>query len=378
MSHTAPPLFGWGWLRSLACSTVLGVLIFLSSLALRDPEALIAPAPLPPGNWAADFPSRIESVTAALALLPWPLPQPEEEPQGSGALRWTHRRYALTLPAPDRPDAIERLLDPLRSAAPGVTVHINEEAIGAHVQIGIDGLLTHTLTLHWLGRRARAAIIIDDLGDDLLIARTLVAIEAPLTLAVMPFRPFSKEVAELAALFGREVLLDLPMQNDNGEDFDAQRVLLLGADRDTIVGQIDDSLATVPHVAGVSNHMGSRLTADRVHMLWVLGHLKQKGLFFIDSRTTANSVACDVAAALTLPCAARSVSLDDTDEEPAIRAQMESVSALARRHGAVIAIGHARAATAAALHAALPRVAAAGVEVVPASTIAADLAAWRR
>jgi polysaccharide deacetylase 2 family uncharacterized protein YibQ len=376
--HTAPRLFGWGWLRSLAGSTILAVLIFLSSLALRDPDALLAPAPMPPVNWAVDFPSRIESVTAALARLPWPLPPPDEEPQGSGAMRWTHRRYELTLPAPERPGAIELLLDPVRSAAAGVSVHVNEEAIGAHVQVGIDGLLTHTLTLHWLGRQARAAIIIDDLGNDLRIARTLVAIDAPLTFTVMPFRPFSKEVAELAALFGREVLLHLPMEGENGEDFGAKQVLLLSADRDAIVGRIEESLASVPHVAGVTNHMGSRFMTDRVHMLWVLGYLKEKGLFFIDSSTTPNSVACDVAAALTLPCVACSVWLDDTDEEPAIRAQIESLPALARRHGGVIAIGHARPATAAALQATLPRLAAAGVEVVPASTIASDLAAWQR
>ena len=85
----------------------LGVLIFLSSLALHDPEAVVVePAPKPQANWAADFPARIEAVTDAVGRLPWPLPQPDEERQGAGSLRWTHRRYELTLPAPANPAAL--------------------------------------------------------------------------------------------------------------------------------------------------------------------------------------------------------------------------------------------------------------------------------
>lgn len=380
MRRSESRLFGWGWLISLLSSTVLGLLIFLSSLALREPTAVfVAPsAPQPRANWAADFPARIAAVTAALGQLPWPMPRPGEEPQGAGALRWTHRRYELTLPAPKDPAGIEKLFDPVRAAATGVTVDINQQAIGAQVQIGIDGLLTHTLALHWLGRQARVAILIDDLGNDLLIARSLVGIDTPLTLAVMPFRPFSREVAELATLFGREVLVHLPMEAESGADFGAENVLLVAEDRDAIAQQLDASLEAVPHAVGVNNHMGSRFTTDRAHMLWVLEYLKQKDLFFIDSRTTPHSVACEVAAAIGLRCASRSVFLDDSDDESAIRSQIESLPKLAREQGDVIAIGHARPATVAALQAALPSFAAAGVQVVSASTVIADLSLARQ
>jgi polysaccharide deacetylase 2 family uncharacterized protein YibQ len=379
VSRSEPRLLGWGWVVSLISSAILGLLIFLSSLALREPQPItVTPsAPQPRANWAADFPGRIAAVTTALSQLPWPLPTPHEEPQGAGALRWTHRRYEMTLPAPEDPADIEKLLDPVRAAAPGVTVDVNHEAVGAQVQIGVDGLLTHTLTLHWLGRQPRVAIIIDDLGNDLLIARTLTAIDAPLTFAVMPLRPFSKEVAELATLLSREVLVHLPMESDSGEDFGAEDVLRLSSDRNAIIQQLDASLESVPHAVGVNNHMGSRFTSDRPHMLWVLEYLKQKDLFFIDSRTTPHSVACEVAAAIGERCAARSLFLDDTDDEPAIRSQLASLPKLARQQGDVIAIGHARAATVAALQAALPDFASAGVQIVPASTVIADLSLAR-
>ena len=382
MTPSEPRLLGWGWLISLASSAILGLLIFLSSLALREPDAVVVTPAAPPSqfraNWAADFPARIDAVTAALSHLPWPLPQPDEEPQGAGALRWTHRRYDLTLPAPNDAAALDKTLDPIRSAASGVTVGVTQEAVGAHVQVGIDGLLTHTLTLHWLGRQPRVAIIIDDLGNDLLIARSLAGIDAPLTFAVMPFRPFSKEVAELATLFKREVLVHLPMEPDSGEDFGADDILLVSADRDAIVQQLDASLDTVPHAVGVNNHMGSRFTTDRAHMLWVLEYLKQKDLFFIDSRTTPHSVACDVAAAVGLRCAARSIFLDDTDDEAAIRAQIDALPKLARQQGDVIAIGHARPATVAALQATLPALATGGVQIVSTSTVIADVSLARR
>lgn len=365
----------WGWLFGLLTSFALGLLIFLDAALLHDVEEPLAPPPTPPAHWETEFPTHIAQVTDALAHLPFPLPTPSEEPQGAGALRWVHRRYDAMVPPPESPDAIEHLLDPVRTAAPGVTLHISQEASGAQVQVGVDGLLTHTLTLHWLTHRPRAAIIIDDLGNDLLSARALVAIEPPLTLAVMPFRPFSKEVAELAKLFGREVLLHLPMETESGEDFGAREVLRVEAGRKDILRELDDSLAAVPFAVGANNHMGSRFTSDRDHMRWVLERLREKGLFFIDSATTPHSVACEVAAAVRVPCASRTLFLDDTDDEQAVRNQLDAFLATARTHDDTVAIGHPRAATLAALQAAVPGFATAGVDIVPVSTIIAGQAA---
>ena len=366
---------GLGWLVSLAFSTSLGVIIFASTLLLQTGESPVAPPPpvtKPRANWAAEFPASIDRVTEALQRLPLALPTPREEPQGSGALRWTHRRYQLTMPAPEEPGVTEKLLDPVRGAAPGVTMNVVEEAGGTEVRIGIDGLLTHTLAFHWLGRRPRAAIVIDDLGNDLRVARELTEIDAPLAFAVMPQRPFSREVAELAALFKREVLVHLPMEAENGEDFGAETVLQLSDRPEDVQRALDAFLPTVPHAVGANNHMGSRFTSDREHMRWVLEDLKDKGLFFIDSRTSPHSVACDVAARIPVPCAARSVFLDDSDEEDAIRTAVATVVTLARTRGDVIAIGHPRPNTLAVLRDALPSFADAGIELVPVSTIVAE------
>jgi polysaccharide deacetylase 2 family uncharacterized protein YibQ len=358
-------------LVSLCASVGLGILLYADVVLLQSDTAPTA-APSPPpssGNWAAEFPARIHRVTQALAQLPIPLPTPREEPQGSGALRWELRRYELTLPAPETPGTIAALFAPIHTAVADATVNVSEDFGGAQVQIGVDGLLTHVLALHWLSRQPRAAIIIDDLGNDLRIARELGTLGAPLAFAVMPGRPFSKEVAELAALLGQEVLVHLPMEAESGGDYGADNVLRVEASRDAIVHAVDRELAAVPHAIGANNHMGSRFTADATRMRWVLERVKQAGLFFIDSRTTPRSVACEVAASLALPCAERSVFLDDVDDEAAVHTQLQELLALARTRGDVIAVGHPRPATVAALRAVLPDFAAAHIDIVPLSAI---------
>lgn len=370
---------GLAWMiSSLLSSLSLGVLVFLNSVLLRDAERSVVPPPTPGPNWASDFPARIERVTDALGHLPLPLPTPNDESQGTGSLRWVRRRYEMTVPEPEELDAIEQALDPVRAAAPGVTLHVTQDVTGAQVQIGIDGLLTHTIALHWLGRRPRAAIIVDDLGNDLLAARALVSIDAPLTFAVTPSRPFSREVAELATLFGREVLLHLLIEAERAEDVGAQDTPPVQVDRADILRRLDESLETVPHAVGANNYTGGHFAPDRERMRWVLEHLKEKGLFLVDSGTTTENVGCDVAAAISLPCSARNLFLDETDDEQAIRSQLHTLLQLARTRGDVIAIAHPRPATLAALQTAVPGFAAADVDLVSVSTIVADQSLSRR
>jgi polysaccharide deacetylase 2 family uncharacterized protein YibQ len=113
-------------------------------------------------------------------------------------------------------------------------------------------------------------------------------------------------------------------------------------------------------------------------MQWVLEALHERGLFFVDSLTTAHSVACAVAATMAVPCAARDLFLDDTDDEAAVRTQLAALLKLARTRGDAIGIGHARPATLAALRADVAQFAAAGVDVVPVSAIVTDQSLSRR
>jgi len=361
-------LFRGGWIVGFILTCGLGVLVYLSVLQMRSPEEQPS---VPPGtprlNSSTDFPDRIEQVTTALAELPLLLPTPTTVPQGAGARRWTHRRYEITLPKPDGAGGIERLFAPLRQAAAGVTVQTSEEAEGAKVQIGIDGLLTHTLMLHWFGHPPRAAIIVDNLGGDLLMARTLAGIEAPLTFAVRSAQPFSKEVAELASLFGREVLMQLPQEPERFAAAATPRV----KDRTGVERWFSENLAGIPHAVGVANDPGAPLTSNAERTQWILSAAKENNLLVVEI-DGERADTCATAAAVPVRCVQGNMLPEDSSDEETIRKQLDGVLQTARTRGDVVVVGHATPALAAALQSAIPAFAAAGVELVPVSTVVAD------
>ncbi|MFI5396888.1 MAG: divergent polysaccharide deacetylase family protein [Candidatus Binatia bacterium] len=351
----------------------LGVLIFLSLSALQQgPEAPVAVPPQPHSDWAADFPERIDRVTAALSQVALPLPTPTMASQGAGAMRWLHRRYDLTLPKPESLNQITQLFDVACAAAPGVTLHVSEETDGAIVQVGVDGLLTHTVTLHWLPHRPRAVIIIGDLGRDLLIARALAGIDAPVTFAIKPFQPFSKEVAELATLFHLEVLLQLEPEADHRPDNGPSPASPTAAERGSLSRWLAQNLAAVPHAVGITSRFQLLLAGDHERRQWLLKDTKEKNLFVVDTSDTSPRDTCEMAASMAVGCADNTVVLDDTDDEQVIQNELRAVVEAARTRGDTIATGHATQAALAALRAVVPAFAAAGVDLVPASTVVRD------
>ncbi|MCS4505393.1 divergent polysaccharide deacetylase family protein [Arhodomonas aquaeolei] len=214
----------------------------------------------------------------------------------------------------------------------------------------------------------RVAIIIDDLGQrpgDVAVA----ALPGAVSCSVLPERPYSQRVARAAHEAGKEVLLHQPM-----EAMGATRPVPGAITLDMLEGRVrsllEHNLAAVPYVSGVNNHQGSLITRHPGHMTWVLDELHAHGgLYFIDSRTTAATVAERMAREQGVPVTRRDVFLDNVRERDAIRARLDELVALARRQGHAVAIGHPYPETIAVLRKALPALADAGVELVPASAL---------
>jgi polysaccharide deacetylase 2 family uncharacterized protein YibQ len=379
-------LFRGSSIVGFVLTCVLGLLVYLSTLQLQPPETPVA-TPTEHVDSTADFPARVEQVTAALAQLPLPLPQPTAVPQGAGKLRWVHRIYELTVPELKDAGAIDRVFEPLRHVTRGVTVQATRDANGAKVQVGVDGLLTHTLVLRWLGHKPRAAIIVDNLGSDLLGARTLADIQAPLTFAVRASQPFSKEVAELASLLGREVLMQLPpaperltiAETPRAETprtetprAETPRTETPRTQRGGLLRWFGENLAGVPHAVGVTTEPGAGLSGNAEGMQWILDATKEHNLFLVEVAGASAANTCDAAAAAGVGCVHSDVLLDDTSEEEAVRKQLDNVLQTTHTRGDTVAVGHATPALAAALRAVVPEFAAAGVELVPASTVVED------
>lgn len=201
----------------------------------------------------------------------------------------------------------------------------------------------------------RLAIIIDDIGNDNSAASTLLKLPYPLTLSILPSQAYSTKIADEAYRRGDQVMLHLPMEFE-GKTAKAEPVeLRVGMPASEVHRLVGQMLVEVPHAVGVNNHEGSLATAQPQLMSELMSDLRRRGLFFIDSRTTAATVAYSAAEQAGVAAASRKVFLDDVETREAILRQLDLAARDAAANGSAIAIGHPHPATIAALTDALPR-----------------------
>jgi len=216
---------------------------------------------------------------------------------------------------------------------------------------------------------ARLAIILDDLGSDRSAAEAVFALPYPLTISVLPNHAHSLDIAEEAHRRGYEVMLHLPMQSVGNETPEAQE-LRPGMPADEIPMLFEQMMESVPYASGVNNHQGSQATADPALMAELMPVLQKWNLFYVDSRTTAATVAYDTAQRLGVRSGFRNVPfLDDVVEVSAVRKQLDLALREAKQKGQAIAIGHPHPATLQALSEVLPQAEARGVHLVYASDL---------
>jgi hypothetical protein len=210
----------------------------------------------------------------------------------------------------------------------------------------------------------RLAIILDDFGGDRAAAESAFALPFPLTISVLPNHEHSKEIAEEALQRGYQVMLHLPMQSVANESPEKEELRpgMSAAQVEAMLGEMMDS---VPDSVGVNNHQGSQATSDGALMGELMPALKNRDLFYVDSRTTAATIAFDAAQRHGVPAAFRNVPfLDDVQDVGAIRKQLQLALRGAKEKKSAIAIGHPHAATLEALREFLPVVHANGVRLV--------------
>jgi polysaccharide deacetylase 2 family uncharacterized protein YibQ len=217
-------------------------------------------------------------------------------------------------------------------------------------------------------RRPRLAIVIDDLGNDRAQAEALFRLAYPLTLSVLPHLSNSGEIAEEAHRRGYQVLLHLPMATSSGQK-DEPIELHPGMDASAVGQTFAAMLDTVPYAAGVNNHEGSLGTSDSALMNELMPLLHERNLFFVDSRTTAATVAETAARTARVPATSRNVFLDDEQSPGAIRKQFALAVRDAREKGSALAIGHPHPETLQVLAEMLPEAERQGVTLVFASDL---------
>ncbi len=317
----------------------------------------------------------------------------------------------------------------------GKTTTTDEDTDLLRLDLGVRGHPTHTLLLHredrvptlgWDGAvtptawqeladrpAPTVALVIDDwgYGRNSTTSRIL-ALDTPLTLAVIPGESFSRhfalkgtelmlptEVDPVASADGarsarrlagcpvevvlvdrkpvparrREIMLHMPMQPQSWPDTDpGPRAVMVGMDQAAIGVRLDEALAGLPGVRGVNNHMGSAATSDAGTMTALMKELRHRGLYFVDSLTSARSVGYDTARQAGVPAERNRIFLDyDNENAEAIRTNLGVLVNSARRHGFAVGIGHPHAVTAEVLERELPRLRAAGIRFVTVSELMA-------
>ena len=184
-------------------------------------------------------------------------------------------------------------------------------------------------------------LIIDDMGDTAHAGERVVELPGPVVCAILPGAPHGKRLARRCHAAGKDVLLHLPMEAENGAD-PGPGAVTLAMLPDEFRATVNAALDALPHVQGVNNHMGSLLTQAPGPMTWLMDELRRRdeGLSFVDSRTTPRSVAAAVAGERGVPNLSRDVFLDNVRDESAICQRFLELVAVARREGEAVGIGH--------------------------------------
>jgi polysaccharide deacetylase 2 family uncharacterized protein YibQ len=188
----------------------------------------------------------------------------------------------------------------------------------------------------------KVALIMDDMGYSLNAIYDILSMQEPITIAIIPFSPLGEQTAQIAHQNGIEILLHLPLEsiNDTEANNGIEGIISVDMSEQEIIALVERELDQVPFISGVNNHMGSKVTPNETLMVTILQRLKRRNLFFVDSRTTGNSVAYDVARQLEIPAAQRQVFLDNELDESTIRKKLIELFTLAQSRGEAIGICH--------------------------------------
>jgi polysaccharide deacetylase 2 family uncharacterized protein YibQ len=196
------------------------------------------------------------------------------------------------------------------------------------------------------------AIVLDDCGGNIELAMRVKSLDLPITWAIIPNLKFSSDTASLLLESGIPFLIHVPMQavsDPDGKAGDPRHYYIgAGMSDEAVREALLPILDSLPGAYGINNHRGSKATADRKLMDSVMTVLDERGLFFMDSRTSRESVAYEAAAGMGVPAAKNSRFLDNESDREKISLQIENAISSAK-NGRRIAICHLRPETVAAL-----------------------------
>jgi len=182
--------------------------------------------------------------------------------------------------------------------------------------------------------------VIDDAGNNLHELDPFLRIPFPLTIAVLPGLPNSSEAARRIRAAGKEVILHQPMEALGAQN-PGPGAIYSNMNKDEIREILAENLAEVGPVAGVNNHQGSKITIDTEAMKTIIAFCRENNIYFLDSRTTAETAAPAAAHDLGIKIAQRDVFIDNEQNKNSMLKSIKGGLEKAQINGSAVMIGHA-------------------------------------
>jgi len=223
----------------------------------------------------------------------------------------------------------------------------------------------YTTTL--FAKPAQVVIVIDDMGYRSTDKQAL-TLPRQVTFAFLPHTPYGKKLALAAQAQKNDVLLHIPMEATNGKLL-GPGALTSSMNQQEIQQSLAESFAEIPFAIGINNHMGSYLTQLDEPMIWTMKFLKARQLFFLDSLTSTQSKAAQVAKDIGVPVKARHIFLDNTLTDEYISRQFDNLIQYAKKNLTAIAIAHPHPKTVEMLTKLIPTLKKHNIELVPLSSL---------
>lgn len=191
------------------------------------------------------------------------------------------------------------------------------------------------------GGKPSLSIVIDDLGNHMNGTEDILNLQAKLTVAIMPFMPSTTADANAAIEKGHEVIVHMPMEPKVGKkSWLGPGAITADLSDEEIRKRVEDAIENVPHAVGMNHHMGSKITEDKRIMQIVLEVCAERGLYYLDSKTTGKSVIPEIAEELHLPYLENNLFFDDTYSVSHIEKQTQRLENRLKTENRLIAIGH--------------------------------------
>lgn len=189
--------------------------------------------------------------------------------------------------------------------------------------------------------KRQVAIVIDDFGNGMAGTEEMMKLPVKFTAAIMPFMPTTKRDAEMSHLLGHDVIVHMPMEPVKGlRKWLGPGALTTNLSDEEVRKRVEAAIDDVPYAVGMNNHMGSKVTADERMMRIVLSVCKERGLFFLDSRTTYKTVVPKVARELGVSLVSNDVFLDDVYTAQHIAKKLSELRKHLESHDIGVTIGH--------------------------------------